>query len=78
MPTLTEKEQKTLMECLDRLAVHEREDVFGAILKCNRGDLEYQEVSDLIAKLLVPGFECTNARCGACPKCRPIVPAADE
>lgn len=66
---LTEKERITLLTCLDRLAFHEREDVGGAILKCNSGSLTYEEVSALEKKIQVPGHSCVYRRCGRCEKC---------
>lgn len=48
---LTAKECKSLSEALYRLAVHEREDVLGAILKTNTGDLTYEEIAQLCLKI---------------------------
>jgi hypothetical protein len=48
---LTEKERKSLSEALYRLAIHEREDVHGALLKTNAGDLTYEEIAQLCIKI---------------------------
>lgn len=67
---LTEKERITLLTCLDRLAFHEREDVTGAILKCNAGDLTYIEIATLEKKIQTEGRNCVYGRCYRCEKCR--------